>query len=76
VSDENGDLIIAKERAGCLSLWQQAEWQQRLDSGIALLRQKIDSGRMEQRWGEVQRLGRSVIDAPSDRKDWQIVRDC
>ena len=58
VSDENGDLIIAKERAGCLSLWRQAEWQQRLDSGIALLRQKIDSGRMEQRWGEVQRLGR------------------
>ncbi|MEJ7591747.1 MAG: division/cell wall cluster transcriptional repressor MraZ [Planctomycetaceae bacterium] len=58
VSDENGDLIIAKERAGCMSLWKQAEWQQRLDSGIALLRQKIDSGRMEQRWGEVQRLGR------------------
>ncbi|MCA9008412.1 MAG: division/cell wall cluster transcriptional repressor MraZ [Planctomycetaceae bacterium] len=58
VSDENGDLIVAKERAGCLSLWRPAEWQQRLDSGIALLRQKIDSGRMEQRWGDVQRLGR------------------
>jgi MraZ protein len=43
ISDENGDVIIAKERAGCLSLWQPAEWQKRLDSGIALLKQKIDS---------------------------------
>lgn len=58
VSDEQGDLIVAKERAGCLSLWKSADWQQRLDSGISLLRQKIDSGRMEQRWGDVQRLGR------------------
>lgn len=58
VSDENGDVIVAKERAGCLSLWQQSEWQRRLDSGISLLQQKIDSGRMEQRWSDVQRLGR------------------
>ena len=42
VSDENGDLIIAKERAGCLSMWQQADGKKRLDSGINLLRQKID----------------------------------
>lgn len=58
ICDDNGDVIVAKERAGCLSLWKPADWQQRLDSGIALLRQKIDSGRMEQRWGDVQRLGR------------------
>jgi MraZ protein len=58
VSDESGDVIVAKERAGCLSLWKPADWQQRLDSGISLLKQKIDSGRMEQRWGDVQRLGR------------------
>lgn len=58
VSDENGDVIVAKERAGCLSLWRPADWRQRLETGIALLKQKIDSGRMEQRWGDVQRLGR------------------
>ncbi len=58
VTEESGDLILAKERAGCLSLWPAAEWKKRLDSGISLLRQKIDSGRMEQRWGDVQRLGR------------------
>ena len=58
VSEEDGGLILAKERAGCLSLWRPADWQQRLDSGMALLRQKIESGRMEQRWADVQRLGR------------------
>ena len=32
MTDENGDVIVAKERAGCLSLWRPAEWQQRLAS--------------------------------------------
>lgn len=58
ISDDEGNLIVAKERAGCLSLWKQEDWQNRLDSGISLLKQKINSGRMEQRWGDVQRLGR------------------
>ena len=58
VTDEAGDSILAKERQGCLSLWRAADWQQRLDQGVSLIRQKIESGRMEQRWGEVQRLGR------------------
>lgn len=58
LSTDGGELVVAKERAGCLSLWPVSEWKQRLDSGVSLLRQKIDSGRMEQRWGDVQRLGR------------------
>ncbi|MFY8059427.1 MAG: division/cell wall cluster transcriptional repressor MraZ [Planctomycetaceae bacterium] len=58
ITDDSGDVILAKERAGCVSLWRPAAWQQRLDSGIALLKQKIEAGRMEQRWGDVQRLGR------------------
>ena len=58
VSDEAGNVIIAKEQTGCLSLWQSDEWQQRLDSGVKLLEQKIEAGRMEDRWGDVQRLGR------------------
>ncbi|MEZ6129036.1 MAG: division/cell wall cluster transcriptional repressor MraZ [Planctomycetaceae bacterium] len=58
ISDTDGNVIIAKERSGCLSLWRCDEWQKRLDSGIQLLQQKIDSGRMEGRWGDVQRLGR------------------
>lgn len=58
IADEAGEIIVAKERTGCLSLWRSEEWQKRLNSGVELLRQKIDSGRMEGRWGDVQRLGR------------------
>jgi MraZ protein len=58
VTDETGDTIIAKEQFGCLSLWRAADWQKRIDDGVALIRQKIDAGRMEQRWKDVQRLGR------------------
>ncbi len=58
VADDEGTVIVAKEQTGCLSLWPCDEWQKRLDSGVSLLRQKIDSGRMEGRWGDVQRLGR------------------
>jgi MraZ protein len=58
ISDAVGDVIIAKERYGCLSLWRAADWQQRIDDGVGLIRQKITTGRMEQRYGDVQRLGR------------------
>lgn len=58
IADSDGGIIVAKERTGCLSLWRSEEWQKRLDSGVQLLRQKIDSGRMEGRWNDVQRLGR------------------
>ncbi|MFZ9088512.1 MAG: division/cell wall cluster transcriptional repressor MraZ [Planctomycetaceae bacterium] len=58
VAGDDGSLIVAKERAGCISLWRPEDWQKRLESGMELLRQKIDSGRMEQRWSDVQRLGR------------------
>ena len=43
ISDEQGNLIVAKERTGCLSLWRSDEWQKRLDSGVELLRKKMDS---------------------------------
>jgi transcriptional regulator MraZ len=58
VTDEAGETILAKERYGCLSLWRAADWQRRLSDGVGLIQQKIQAGRMEQRWGEVQRLGR------------------
>jgi MraZ protein len=58
VADEEGGCILAKERAGCLSLWRGTEWQTRLNDGVELIRRKIQSGRMEQRWTDVQRFGR------------------
>jgi len=58
ICDAQGQLIVAKERTGCLSLWRSDEWQKRLDSGVSLLTAKMESGRMEGRWSDVQRLGR------------------
>lgn len=58
IADGEGDIILAKERAGCLSLWRLGDWQERLDGGVGLIRSKIQAGRMEQKWGDVQRLGR------------------
>lgn len=58
VTDDDGHTIVTKERYGCLSLWKQADWQSRQDRGIEVIRSKIEAGAMEQRWGDVQRLGR------------------
>lgn len=58
IAGADGQCIVAKERYGCLSLWRAADWQQRIDDGLSLIRQKIAAGRLEQRWNEVQRLGR------------------
>jgi MraZ protein len=52
------DCILAKERPGCLSLWNEAGWKQRLEIGVRLLESKIEAGRLEGRVEEVQRLGR------------------
>jgi len=58
VTDQEGETIVTKERYGCLSLWKAADWRERMDDGVAIIREKITRGRMEQRWDEVQRLGR------------------
>ncbi|HXY34156.1 MAG TPA: division/cell wall cluster transcriptional repressor MraZ [Planctomycetaceae bacterium] len=58
VADAEGWCILAKERAGCLSLWRGTDWQMRLDQGVELIRKKIEAGRMEERWTDVQRFGR------------------
>jgi MraZ protein len=58
VTDEFGQTIITKERYGCLSLWQADEWRARLDRGVGVIRSKIEAGAMEQRWSDVQRMGR------------------
>jgi len=58
LAPEGGGCILAKERPGCLSLWNVALWKSRLDAGIQLVENKIEAGRLEGRVAEVQRLGR------------------
>jgi MraZ protein len=51
-------LVLAKERAGCLSLWSMAVWKPRLDAAIDVVRSKLEAGLLAQRVGQVQELGR------------------
>lgn len=50
--------LLAKERPGCLSLWNLARWQKHLDEGVALVKSKIEAGRLDGRVADVQQLGR------------------
>jgi MraZ protein len=49
---------LAKERVGCLSLWNTVAWQEKLDEGVQLVKGKIRAGRLEGKTGQVQMLGR------------------
>jgi MraZ protein len=50
--------ILAKERPGCLSLWNASSWQNRLDAGVELVKGKMRAGKLEGRLEQVQLLGR------------------
>lgn len=50
--------ILAKERPGCLSLWNASTWQTKLDAGTALVEAKIRAGKLDGKLGQVQMLGR------------------
>ncbi|QDU91004.1 MraZ-like protein [Pirellulimonas nuda] len=50
--------MLAKERPGCVSLWPLARRQAQIDEAVALVRGKLDSGRLAGRQREVQALGR------------------
>jgi MraZ protein len=50
--------VLAKERAGCLSLWSAAVWKPRIDAAVDVVRSKLQAGLLAQRVGELQDLGR------------------
>lgn len=55
---EEKELILAKERPGCLSLWNAANWQSKLSAGVDLVQAKMRAGKLEGKLGQVQLLGR------------------
>jgi len=63
---ESGAAILAKERPGCLSLWNVGIWRTRLEAGVRLVESKIEAGRLEGRLEEVQRLGRLLSTRHTD----------
>ena len=50
--------MLAKERPGCLSLWNAQAWQGRLDEGVELVKSKMRAGKLEGKLEDVQQLGR------------------
>ncbi|MEM9353576.1 MAG: division/cell wall cluster transcriptional repressor MraZ [Planctomycetota bacterium] len=53
-----GECVVAKERPGCLSLWQPDRWNEWMASGVELVASKLRGGRLEGRAEELQTLGR------------------
>ncbi len=50
--------MLAKERAGCLSLWRRDTWQERIAAGIELIRHKLAAHRLDGRLSRLQVFGR------------------
>ncbi|MDR1484769.1 MAG: division/cell wall cluster transcriptional repressor MraZ [Planctomycetaceae bacterium] len=55
---ESGKCVIAKERPGCLSLWEEGTWRAKLDERVNLVQAKLRLGDLEQKMPELQRFGR------------------
>lgn len=55
---EGGKCILAKERPGCLSLWDAEKWRTKLDARVDLVLQRLKLGDLEQKMPELQVLGR------------------
>ena len=54
----DGELVLAKECPGALSLWVAAQWQERLQADVQLIESKLQARRLQERTSDVQRLGR------------------
>jgi len=50
--------VLAKERAGCISLWNADVWQAKVNMWLAMATDKIEKGLHDREIGRVQLLGR------------------
>lgn len=58
LSNNDAQCVLAKERPGCVSVWNPQQWDSYLADGINLVSSKIRSGRLAGRLDQVQMLGR------------------
>jgi len=58
LTDEANECVLAKERPGCVSLWNPASWKALMADGVSLVASKVRSGRLTDRTSQVQLLGR------------------
>ena len=52
------ECVLAKERPGCVSLWNPKQWKASMADGVHLVASKIQSGRLSDKVSQVQMLGR------------------
>ena len=57
-NSDSADCILAKERLGCLSLWNAEVWQAKIDPRIDVVRSKLRADELRNRISQVQLLGR------------------
>lgn len=58
VAGEAGDCVLAKERQGCLSLWNAETWKTKVDPRIDVIRSKLRADEFRNRIPQIQLLGR------------------
>lgn len=58
LTNESSECVLAKERPGCVSVWNPSQWKQSMADGVSLVAGKVQSGRMAGKLSQVQMLGR------------------
>ena len=58
IDTDDRSCLLAKERPGCLSLWNYEQAKTKLEAGVELVAGKIGAGRLDARQADVQALGR------------------
>lgn len=54
----DGNAVLAKERPGCLSVWNREKWNTRLDSNLQIIESKLKAKGISDKPENLQRLGR------------------
>lgn len=62
----DGACVLAKQRPGCLSLWEASAWRKHMDAGVELIRAKMRAGKLDGRSSQVQVLGRLLSTRHAD----------
>ena len=55
---KENDCILAKERPGCISLWDPFGWKDKMDKRVKMIQDRLEVGDLEQQIPQLQLLGR------------------
>ena len=52
------EAVLAKEKPGCVSLWQTESWEGGMESGLDVVRSRMEAGRLRDQMSLLQTFGR------------------